>query len=273
MSDALGDRMKEYERRETADRFLPLIPVYARIDGRGFSRFTKGFDRPYDLRFREMMRETTRFLVRHTHAKIGYTQSDEISLCWDSERYDSSIFFDGRKQKMVSQLAALATQRFNALLFTHEDPWLRDIALNRAPTFDARVFQIPTRAECVNAFVWRELDATKNAVTMAARCYYSHGQLHQKNSSDMHEMLHQKGVNFNNYPALFKRGEYLQRRQVRKEIEDSIWDRIPIHRRPASRIAIRSEVVLLDLPPLLQIENREAVIFEAAIPITRKKED
>ena len=40
-TDALGDRMKAYERQETEQRFIPLLPIYARIDGRGFSKFTK----------------------------------------------------------------------------------------------------------------------------------------------------------------------------------------------------------------------------------------
>ena len=141
-SDSLGDRMKAYERLETGQRFLPLLPIYARIDGRGFSRFTQGFDMPYDARFREAMLDTTRWLVEQTQARVGYTQSDEISLCWLAERYDSSIFFEGKKQKMVSQLAALATQRFNRFLLTHSDPFLRKAA-ERAPTFDALVFQSP----------------------------------------------------------------------------------------------------------------------------------
>jgi len=39
---AIGDRMKDYESYETNRRFLPNLPIYARIDGHGFSRFTQG---------------------------------------------------------------------------------------------------------------------------------------------------------------------------------------------------------------------------------------
>jgi tRNA(His) guanylyltransferase len=46
MTDSLGDRMKSYESRESDRRFLPMVPVYARIDGRGFSSFTRGMERP-----------------------------------------------------------------------------------------------------------------------------------------------------------------------------------------------------------------------------------
>lgn len=264
-TDSLGDRMKAYERLETGQRFIPLLPIYARIDGRGFSRFTQGFDMPYDKRFRQAMLETTRWLVEQTQARMGYTQSDEISLCWQADRYDSSIFFEGKKQKMVSQLAALATQRFNYFLMTHEDPFMRQAA-ERAPTFDARVFQFPSREECANAFLWRENDATKNALSMAARTHYRHQELMGKQSSELHELLFAKGINFNDYPANFKRGTYVQRREFDTILEPEALARIPEGKRPANGIVRRRKVVELDLPPLGRIANRAEVIFEAETP-------
>lgn len=265
--DALGDRMKAYERQETSQRFIPLLPIYARIDGRGFSRFTKGFDRPYDQRFRAAMLDTVSWLVEQTNARIGYTQSDEISLCWQADSYDASVFFDGKKQKMVSTLAALATQRFNRFLFTSDDPFLRKMA-DRAPTFDARVFQLPNRAECANAFVWRELDATKNALSMAARELYSQKDLLGKVGAQLHELLFAKGVNFNDYPAEFKRGVYVQRRRVRKQLSAEQMAKIPEGKRPEGGWVDRSQILPLDLPPILRVANRVEVIFEAADPIT-----
>lgn len=81
-SDSLGDRMKGYEATETDRRFVPLRPIYARIDGRSFSRFTQGMTRPFNHKMSHAMIETTKYLVEHTHATVGYTQSDEISLVW-----------------------------------------------------------------------------------------------------------------------------------------------------------------------------------------------
>lgn len=265
-SDALGDRMKAYERLETGQKFLPLLPIYARIDGRGFSRFTKGFERPYDERFRAAMLDTVSWLVEQTNARIGYTQSDEISLCWQADRYDSSIFFDGKKQKMVSQLAALATQRFNRFLWNSDDAFVRASA-DRAPTFDARVFQFPTQGECANAFLWRELDATKNALSMAAREFYPHKELMGKNGAELHELLFAKGVNFNDYPAPFKRGVYVQRRRMVEVLEPHLLEKIPVDKRPVDGKVERNRTVVLDLPPLSRIANRDELIFSAADPI------
>jgi hypothetical protein len=58
---ALGDRMKLYGRIEAGRRCLPLLPICARIDGKRFSRFTQGLERPYDQRLSRLMVDVTRF--------------------------------------------------------------------------------------------------------------------------------------------------------------------------------------------------------------------
>jgi tRNA(His) 5'-end guanylyltransferase len=82
MSDntGFGDRMKAYERQETSRRLLPLLPALVRIDGKNFSRFTTGLERPFDARLSDLMVATTKYLVEESNALCGYTQSDEISL-------------------------------------------------------------------------------------------------------------------------------------------------------------------------------------------------
>jgi tRNA(His) guanylyltransferase len=271
--DALGDRMKDYERRETGAKFLPMLPVYARIDGRGFSRFTQGLERPFDRRFREAMLETTKALVGHTHAKIGYTQSDEISLCWMSEHYDGEVFFDGKKQKMVSQLAALATAFFTRELLKNSEPSFAALA-ERIPTFDARIFQLPTIGECANAFLWREMDASKNALSMAARHYYSHKELMGKNGSELNEMLFKKGINFNDYPSEFKRGTFVRRETFQKKLSEEERLKIPVAHRPGAEEEVtRSRIVAIDMPIFSRVANRTEVIFERAAPVLLVSED
>lgn len=207
--DDFGDRMKHYEAAETERFFMPLLPIYARIDGRCFSRFTHGLNRPFDVRISRAMVETTKHLVEESHARIGYTQSDEISLIWQQEDYDSEVFFSGKIHKLVSVLASLASVTFNHLCLAEES--LRERTLQMLPVFDCRVFQLPNRIEAANAILWREKDATKNAVSMAARSFYSHQELAGKSSADMQEMIFQKGQNFNDYPTFFKRGTFVRR--------------------------------------------------------------
>jgi tRNA(His) 5'-end guanylyltransferase len=263
MTASLGDRMKAYERRETGRTFLPMLPVYARIDGRTFSRFTEGMERPFDPDFVEAMVRTTEALVEHSHARIGYAQSDEISLLWLADDAKSEIFFKGKIQKMASVLAAYATAAFTRALL---DGPLAEFA-SRLPHFDARVFQLPSQSEAANVMLWRELDATKNAVSMAARHHYSHDELDGRTSGELQELLFRKGVNFNDYPAAFKRGTFVRREGTLRELsQDELSGIAPEHRPAPGHRVRRSSIERLDMPRFASVVNREAVLFDGAAP-------
>jgi len=266
--DELGDRMKEYELRETGRRFMPLLPVYARIDGRGFTKFTKDMKRPYDKIISDLMITTVIGMVEHTNAQIGYTQSDEINLVWLTEDLKSEIFFGGKIQKTTSILASLATAIFTRALL--KGPYAEKA--ERMPHFDARAFSLPNKTEATNAFLWRELDATKNSVSMAARAYYSAKELNGKKSAEMQEMLFAKGVNFNEYPDFFKRGSYVRRVTRENTLLEEERGRIPEKHRKAPNVTfLRSSVERIEMPRLSRIANRENVIFDGAEPVLFEK--
>lgn len=252
--------MKMYEAAEAGRKLLPLVPVLARVDGRAFHSFTKGMRRPFDESFSAAMIETTAALVDETNACIGYTQSDEITLAWHSTDIKSQLWFDGRVCKMVSQLAAHATLEFYLNIVRR----LPDYGSKR-PTFDARVWTVPNRTEGANVFVWREWDATKNSISMAAQEHYSHKELHEKNGSEKQELLFHKGINWNDYPAYFKRGTYVQRRTVMKKFSAVELERLPPKHEARANpdlMVERSEIHILAMPPITSVENREAVIFD-----------
>ena len=263
MNDALGDRMKIYEGQESERRFLPLLPVMARLDGRSFSRFTKGLARPFDKRLSDLMVDTALHLLNTTTAVCGYTQSDEITMAWYAGTPKSQIFFDGRIQKMVSSLAASASVEFNRLL-GERIPEKQGFY----PTFDCRVWQVPTLTEAVNTFLWRELDATKNSISMAAFEHYSHKELMGKSGDEKQEMLWQKGINWNDYPDSFKRGTYVQRRVTWGTISD-LGDLPPQHhaRSNPGMLYRRCKPMRLALPPLAKVSNPVEVIFEGKEPV------
>lgn len=261
---SLSDRMKLYEEIETKRMFLPRLPVIARLDGRSFHSLTRGLDRPYDKRLSNMMIELTKFLVGESCATIGYTQSDEISLVFYSSDVDSQIFFAGKPYKMISVLAAMASTKFNALLS-------KSIAAKAHITalFDCRVWSVPTQEEAVNVLVWREQDATRNSISMAAQTYYSHQRLDKKNTDEMQEMLFQKGVNWNDYPAFFKRGVYVQRAKISRKFTCDELNKLPPKHDARSNPDLeveRTEIRIVDMPPILQVQNRLDVVFNGALP-------
>jgi tRNA(His) guanylyltransferase len=260
-TDDLGDRCKSYEFAEAGRRAMRGLPLLARLDGRAFHTFTRDFKRPYEHGMSVSMRETTRYLVQETVALVGYTQSDEITLVWfEPSQSTSEYAFGGRFQKLASVLAGMASTKFYQLVLE----WLPDKA-REVPHFDCRVWQVPTLDEATDVFIWREDDATKNSITMAARVYYSDAELDGKNSNDKQEMLWQKGVNWDNFPNFFKRGSYFQRRACLRTLSDEERMRIPeAHRPPVDETFQRSQVVELDLPPVRKIANLSAVLFERA---------
>lgn len=270
-TDQFGDRMKQYENHEAGRRLLSLLPVCARIDGKGFSKFTKGLQRPYDSRLVELMCQTTTYLVQETQACIGYTQSDEISLVWYSDEYKRQIFCDRRIQKMVSVVASMTTAFFNTFLAKHIPEKAGVLAL-----FDCRIWQVPSLEEAANTLLWRVFDATRNSMSMAARHYYPHEALHKKTCDNMQEMLWQQGVNWNDYPNFFKRGTFIQKRNVvRTFTADEIAQLPPNHeaRKNPSLTIERSEIHRLEMPPFSKVVNRVDVIFSGAMPVIVQEGD
>lgn len=270
--DSLGDRMKWYETRYTNDVFMPMVPVLARLDGRSFHNFTKGLKRPFDSGLSQLMIETTKYLVQETNARCGYTQSDEITLAWLAEEWESDIFFSAKLQKMNSVLASMTSVFFNK--------FLKDFIPDKSgeiPLFDCRVFQVPADFEAVNCFIWREQDATRNSVQMAARAFFSHNECNDKSCSELQEMLwSQKGVNWNDYPVSFKRGTYVRRRNIERDFTPeeiaSLPEKHAYRRDPTLKIK-RTVVMQEELPILSRIKNRDEVILYGADPITKECED
>lgn len=267
MKDDLGDRMKAYEAVETSRSFDHNLPVYARIDGRGFSRFTKGMKRPFDPIMTACMIDVTKYLVEQTHAAIGYVQSDEISLAWaDTDRPETTkLFFSGKIQKQCSVLASMAAARFAGAYLDRFGVFSNDY-----PHFDCRVLQMPSRSEVANMFLWRALDARKNSVSMAARNHFSHSALQNKSSVDMIKMLAEAGVYMDGYPHSFTHGTWVKRVSEMRNLTAEELGRIPEKHRPNPSIAVmRSAIREIDVGDFSMVSNRIEVIFEDAIPIRK----
>ena len=247
----------------TSTMLMPRLPVYARLDGRAFHTFCRGLDKPFDMEFVGVMREVCKSLVKQTNAKLGYVQSDEISLAWEDP---SKAPFDGRLFKLTSVLASMATTSFvlNCVNF----PKLKDKVEKLLPNFDCRVFQLPNMTELANAFVWRENDAARNAVSMVAQANFSHKELQGKSTSEMNEMLFtEKGINFNDIKPYLKRGSYFQRVNVMKVLDDETLSKIPVEKIPENNMVMRTEVRELQLPIMKKVENKVETYFYNAEPI------
>ena len=267
LKDTLGNRIKKYESSTTEQYFMIGLPLYARLDGRAFHTFTKGFGVPYpktenyDLSFQILMQEVCRSLVRETNASLGYVQSDEISLGWIDV---SKAPFEGRKFKLESVLASLCTSFFIKYALENKLPenvskqnWgkIKNKVLQMTPSFDCRVFQVPNLIELANCFVWRENDAIKNSISSYANMIFSKNELNGKNSSERCMMLKESGYDWNELSIETRRGTYFKRNNKvftndkNEEYIRTVVENVFEHER-LSKIANKVEYLFEGEPPI-----------------------
>lgn len=211
MSDntSLGDRMKEYEAVHRA--VLPRRTyTLLRLDIRAAHTYLRGAQRPFDEEFMADMDAVAEAVCSEISGTVfAYTQSDEISLLiTDFATIQTQPWFGGVTAKQVSISAALATAVLN-----ERRPGKRAL-------FDSRVFTISDPVEVANYFLWRQRDAVRNSISMAAQAYFSHKRLHGVTSNGMQELLFtEAGVNWNDYPDGCKRGRVTTRHSGERPVE------------------------------------------------------
>lgn len=213
MNDALGDRMKDYE-----NRFRNFLPKRAftmlRLDGKAFHTYTRGLERPFDMGLINSMNHAAKYLcenIQGTH--LAYVQSDEITLVLsDFKKITSDSWFDGNINKINSIASSMATYAFGA----YREEFYAD---NRPAFFDCRCWSLADPYEVENTFIWRQNDAARNSIMLVAQSLYSHKELHGKNQSDMHDMIHAKGQNWNDCDVGCKRGRAVIKTYYEKEVD------------------------------------------------------
>ncbi len=217
MPDDFGWRMKTYE-HATKYVLPPRTFTIIRVDGRAFHTYLRRARKPFDTNVIAAMDTAAVALCKDlTGAAFAYTQSDEISILLTDLGPKSQPWFGGVVQKMASLAASITTAAFNDVYdrVVPSAPGSLAVPSNCA-TFDARVYTIPSRIEVANYFLWRQQDAIRNAVSMAAQAHISHKDLHGVNTAQMQEMLFQEHmINFKTeYSDRERRGGVVVRKKT-----------------------------------------------------------
>ncbi|KYQ90124.1 hypothetical protein DLAC_08709 [Tieghemostelium lacteum] len=194
--EILGDRMKQYE--NNVNNLLTIQPGQSfiiRLDGHGFSKFTKSFVKPWDIRIHNAMIETATELFKSFNPYLIYTFSDEITMCFpaiqqelttttttttttnttttttttteatestkleDKDIYPA-IAYSGKIQKLVTLSAGLASTVFYKSIMKQayekpKDNNLIDKLDSATPHFDSRIFIVPNHHEIIQNLIWR----------------------------------------------------------------------------------------------------------------------
>lgn len=232
----LEERMKMYEKNYSPNRLMPNLPALIRLDGKAFHTLTRNCIKPFDCGLHGLMTCVLESLVLETNAVAGYTQSDEITLLLHSDDFRSQIYFDGKRDKINSILAAKASIAFNdaVRLSDHQDKYQHD------GIFDCRCWNVPNKTEACNVFIWREQDAVRNSISALAQYELGHSKCQNKSSIELQELVFQeKGINWNDLPQNQKNGTFILRKTNNG----------------------RREFVTSYLPRLTAIANLENVLF------------
>lgn len=202
----LSSRMKEYE-NTFKTKLMIRTPIIIRLDGKAFHSYTSTLKDKFDSELMSLMIFTMKYLVDNLqNAKLGYTQSDEISiLLVDTETYDTQQTLGGIKSKLESISASMCTAFFNSMKVEQEI--LKSVKQTFA-LFDSRAFNLP-KDEVANYFIWRQQDATRNSINVLGQSYYSQKQLNGLSTNQIQDLLFkEKNINWNDLEDWKKRGTF-----------------------------------------------------------------
>lgn len=199
--DSLGDRLKAIEQVEAGRRADRTKPLMARLDGKAFHTFTRGLQRPYDL----------------------------------TANPNAEFMYDGKIQKLTSVLASMAGGYFNVAL-QERIPEKSYDQTDAIQAFDCRVWNVDDHRDVYLNFLWRQDDAIKNSISMAAQSSFSHRQLDGVNSEDKKRMLREVGKPWEDHPLFFKMGTFVGRVTREVELTTEQLARIPEKHRPTGPV-------------------------------------
>lgn len=229
--DEFGDRMKLYESAYTEQRVKADSVLCVRIDGKRFSKFTRGFTKPFDRDLTKAMVETTKQLVKDTSANVGFAQSDEITLIYTIGEKADEYIFGGKTSKINSVLASMATANFNHYILKYAPI---PMAGKGYAYFDCRSWAVPTILEASNVLLWRVQDARKNSISTLFRWTAGAKKMMYKDQVQMKQcLLDEYQTDWNDLSNQWKYGTYIK--PVAREIET------------ADGIAVRKKIEQVDL--------------------------
>lgn len=222
-SDQLGDRMKFFENSSRYSIKLEIGEALClRFDGRSFSSFTKGFDKPFDEAILNSMIAATEAACQEIQgAFFAFTQSDEITvLCRPKINEDEECIFKGNIQKICSTFASTVSTIFNITMMQYRlldisNPKYYKGGLPKLGAFDCRVWSLP-ETELQNVILWRQLDCERNSISSCAQAEFSHKQLEFINTEGMRNMLEVIDKPWEDKLQHLKYGTCLYKKQIEK---------------------------------------------------------
>lgn len=272
--NSLRKRMKRYEAVSNFAMLIPDLPLYARIDGRHFSKLTRDLGYPFKtlsgdkqwFGFVTIMQEVAQDLAKEFKCDVVETHSDEISLGWKNIK---TAPFNDRYFKLVSNLASFATCSFLTHTFEMRvnDPRFSSEyqkIIDRKPSFDCRIYQVPDLMELANCFVWRQNDCIHGAINQFAQRFFSHKQLDGKSQDERLKMCLEAGYDFSKELPEIQYGYFVIRMSYLTNLPEEFKK---FHPNNTSGKIVRTVYANTSVKNLAKLKNKVEFLFESAAPV------
>ena len=192
--------------------------IVMRADGRNFSSLSNVIDleRPYDEHFANLMIDVCSDFFKEFSPRFIFTFSDEISILL------SEVPFKGRIEKLDSVFASFISGSFTKNLIKNSNIFNKiDLEYLKPVSFDSRIIPLYGNG-VIDYFKNRQDEAWRNCLNgysyWKLREEYDKLQtveiLNQKKSSELHEILFDRGLNLAEVPAWQRRGIGLYKKTI-----------------------------------------------------------
>lgn len=209
--------------------------MVVRIDGKAFHKFTEAhsYEKPNDLRGLNLMNFAAACVMKEfNEISLSYGQSDEYSFVF----HRAAELYNRRQSKIVSNVNSLFTSSF----VFYWDRWFGSEKLKYPPSFDARMVLYPSEENLKDYLSWRQADVHIN--NLYNTCFWNlvlkkgmknseaEERLRGTVSADKNEILFSEfGINYNNLPAMFRKGTILVTKQIKVDETRTKKTIIPIY--------------------------------------------
>ena len=192
--------------------------IIIRADGRNFSGLSNllKLERPYDETFSNLMIDVCSDFFIEFSPKLIFTFSDEINILL------SEIPFNGRVEKLNSVFASFISGSFTKNLSKYINYFNKaDPSMLKPISFDSRVIPLSDHG-VIEYFKSRQNEAWRNCLNgysyWKLREEHSKSRaveiLNKKKSSELHEILFERGLNMSEVPQWQRRGIGLYKKEI-----------------------------------------------------------
>ncbi len=190
--------------------------IVIRADGRNFSKLSNDLklERPYDPHFANLMVDVCNDFFMEFSPQFIFTFSDEINILL------SDVPFKGRVEKLDSVFASFISGSFTKNIMKYFNDLVNEQNI-KPISFDSRVIPLSGKG-VLEYFKNRQNEAWRNCLNgysyWKLRTEFSKSNtveiLNKKNSSALHEILFERGVNMSELPPWQRRGIGIYKKEV-----------------------------------------------------------